>query len=183
MNLVQFKSNLFGGTWGLNTTEIAVLMFITLQDRARFVFYKNKMMQALNIRDIRTLNKALNSLTAKGIIKQTLASAKGILFSIIGLDKEEPAQEPEPEEMETRSVDSNLSEKMTGSADVPEAPEAPEECRRPFSPEPDPVTVEPPEGPNRGRNPPKRFEHLPDVSEMEQDKRDALAVLIGRFAT
>lgn len=180
MNLVQFKSNLFGGTWGLNTTEIAVLMFITLQDRARFVFYKNKMMQALNIRDVRTLNKALSSLTAKGIIKQTLASAKGILFSIIGLDKEEPAQEPEPEELETRSVDSNLSEKLTGSADVPEAPE---ECRRPFSPEPEPVTVEPPEGPNRGRNPPKRFEHLPDVSEMEQDKRDALAVLMGRFAT
>lgn len=180
MNLVQFKSNLFGGKWGLNTTEIAVLMFITLQDRARFVFYKNKMMQALNIRDVRTLNKALSSLTAKGIIKQTLASAKGILFSIIGLDKEEPAQEPEPEEMETRSVDSNLSEKLTGSADVPEAPE---ECRRTFSPEPDPVTVEPPEGPNRGRNPPKRFEHLPDVSEMEQDKRDALAILMGRFAT
>lgn len=180
MNLVQFKSNLFGGTWGLNTTEIAVLMFITLQDRARFVFYKNKMMQALNIRDVRTLNKALSSLTAKGIIKQTLASAKGILFSIIGLDKEEPAQEPEPEEMETCSADSNLSEKMTGSEDVPDAPE---ECRRPFSPEPDPVTVEPPEGSNRGRNPPKRFEHLPDVSEMEQDKRDALAVLMGRFAT
>lgn len=180
MNLVQFKSNLFGGTWGLNTTEIAVLMFITLQDRARFVFYKNKMMQALNIRDVRTLNKALSSLTAKGIIKQTLASAKGILFSIIGLDKEEPAQEPEPEEMETRSVDSNLSEKMTGSADVPEAPE---ECRRTFSPEPEPVTVEPPEGTDRGRNPPKRFEHLPDVSEMEQDKRDALAILMGRFAT
>lgn len=180
MNLVQFKSNLFGGTWGLNTTEIAVLMFITLQDRARFVFYKNKMMQALNIRDVRTLNKALSSLTAKGIIKQTLASAKGILFSIIGLDKEEPAQEPEPEELETRSVDSNLSEKMTGSADVPEAPE---ECRRTFSPEPEPVTVEPPEGSNRGRNPPKRFDHLPDVSEMEQDKRDALAVLMGRFAT
>ena len=151
MNLVQFKSNLFGGTWGLNTTEIAVLMFITLQDRARFVFYKNKMMQALNIRDVRTLNRALSSLTAKGIIKQTLASAKGILFSIIGLDKEEPAQEPEPEEMET--------------------------------PEPDPVTVEPPEGPDRGRNPPKRFEHLPDVSEMAQDKRDALAILMGRFAT
>lgn len=165
MNLVQFKSNLFGGTWGLNTTEIAVLMFITLQDRARFVFYKNKMMQALNIRDVRTLNKALSSLTAKGIIKQTLASAKGILFSIIGLDKEEPAQEPEPEEMETCSA------------------EVPEECRRPFSPEPDPVTVEPPEAPGRGRNPPKRFVHLPDVSEMEQDKRDALAVLMGRFAT
>lgn len=180
MNLVQFKSNLFGGTWGLNTTEIAVLMFITLQDRARFVFYKNKMMQALNIRDVRTLNKALSSLTAKGIIKQTLASAKGILFSIIGLDKEEPAQEPEPEEMESCSADSNLSEKLTGSEDVPDAPE---ECRRPFSPEPEPVTVEPPEGPNRGRNPPKRFDHLPDVSEMEQDKRDALAVLMGRFAT
>ena len=157
MNLVQFKSNLFGGTWGLNTTEIAVLMFITLQDRARFVFYKNKMMQALNIKDVRTLNKALSSLTAKGIIKQTLASAKGIIFSIIGLDKEEPAQEPEPEEMETRSVDSNLSEKLTGSEDVPEAPE---ECRRPFSPEPDPVTVEPPEGPNRGRNPPKRLKPI-----------------------
>ena len=171
MNLVQFKSNLFGGTWGLNTTEIAVLMFITLQDRARFVFYKNKMMQALNIRDVRTLNKALSSLTAKGIIKQTLASAKGILFSIIGLDKEEPAQEPEPEPEEME----------TCSADVPEAPEAPEECRRPFSPEPDPVTVEPPEGPDR--NPPKRFEHLPDVSEMAQDKRDALAILMGRFAT
>ena len=180
MNLVQFKSNLFGGTWGLNTTEIAVLMFITLQDRARFVFYKNKMMQALNIRDVRTLNKALSSLTAKGIIKQTLASAKGILFSIIGLDKVEPAQEPEPEEIETCSADSNMSEKLTGSADVPEAPE---ECRRTFSPEPDPVTVEPPEGPDMGRNPPKRFEHLPDVSEMAQDKRDALAILMGRFAT
>lgn len=97
MNVVQFKADLFGGAWGLNTTEIAVMMYLFMQDRGRFVFYKTKMMEALAIKDVRTLNKALDNLAAKGIIKVTLTVARGLYVSIIGLDKTLTETEKEPE--------------------------------------------------------------------------------------
>ena len=99
MNVVQFKADLFGGAWGLNTTEIAVMMYLFMQDRGRFVFYKTKMMEALAIKDVRTLNKALDNLTAKGIIKVTLTVARGLYVSIIGLDKTLTETEKEPEQV------------------------------------------------------------------------------------
>ena len=101
MNVVQFKADLFGGAWGLNTTEIAVMMYLFMQDRGRFVFYKTKMMEALAIKDVRTLNKALDNLAAKGIIKVTLTVARGLYVSIIGLDKTltETEKEQEPEQV------------------------------------------------------------------------------------
>lgn len=106
MNVVQFKADLFGGAWGLNTTEIAVMMYLFMQDRGRFVFYKNKMMEALAIKDVRTLNKALDNLTAKGIIKVTLTVARGLHVSIIGLDKTLTETEKEQEqEQEQFSAD------------------------------------------------------------------------------
>lgn len=87
MNFVQFKSNMFGGVWGLNTTEIALLMFITMQERSKFIFYKNKIMAALSIKDVRTINKALDSLAEKGIITRIPTASRGMYIYIRELDK------------------------------------------------------------------------------------------------
>ena len=87
MNFVQFKSNMFGGVWGLNTTEIALLMFITMQERSKFIFYKNKIMAALSIKDVRTINKALDSLAEKGIITRIPTASRGMYIYIRMLDK------------------------------------------------------------------------------------------------
>lgn len=87
MNFVQFKSNMFGGVWGLNTTEIALLMFITMQERSKFIFYKNKIMAALSIKDVRTLNKALDGLAEKGIITRIQTASRGMYIYIRMLDK------------------------------------------------------------------------------------------------
>ena len=114
MNVVQFKADLFGGAWGLNTTEIAVMMYLFMQDRGRFVFYKNKMMEALAIKDVRTLNKALDNLTAKGIIKVTLTVARGLHVSIIGMDKTLP-NETEPEKEKEKDTEPVSEEKPRGS--------------------------------------------------------------------
>lgn len=105
MNVVQFKADLFGGAWGLNTTEIAVMMYLFMQDRGRFVFYKNKMMEALAIKDVRTLNKALDNLTAKGIIKVTLTVARGLHVSIIGMDKTLPNETEQEKDTDQVSAD------------------------------------------------------------------------------
>lgn len=114
MNVVQFKADLFGGAWGLNTTEIAVMMYLFMQDRGRFVFYKTKMMEALAIKDVRTLNKALDNLTAKGIIKVTLTVARGLYVSIIGLDKTLTETEKEPEQ-EPEQVSADAAEECQAS--------------------------------------------------------------------
>lgn len=87
MNFVQFKSNMFGGGWGLNTTEIALLMFILMQERSKFIFYKNKIMSALSIKDVRTLNKALDGLAEKGIITRIPTASRGMYIYIRMLDK------------------------------------------------------------------------------------------------
>lgn len=120
MNVVQFKADLFGGAWGLNTTEIAVMMYLFMQDRGRFVFYKTKMMEALAIKDVRTLNKALDNLAAKGIIKVTLTVARGLYVSIIGLDKTLTETEKEPEQVSADAAeecqDSQIETDKNGTA-------------------------------------------------------------------
>lgn len=140
MNFVQFKSNMFGGVWGLNTTEIALLMFITMQERSKFIFYKNKIMAALSIKDVRTINRALDSLAEKGIITRIPTASRGMYIYIRMLDKiefetdtdadsvsvdaeesagteqtaEEPKQEPRAEQVtETESESESESEKDT----------------------------------------------------------------------
>ena len=118
--LVNFKNFVFSGDSGLSTTEIAVLFFIFCQDRKKFVFYKNVMKSALNIKDVRTLNHAIDSLIQKGLIKaarQMFRNVKGYIFSIVGIDTDSPAQnqiESRPtmtaEEPEQKDVDCNYSE-------------------------------------------------------------------------
>ena len=118
--LVSFKNFVFSGNSGLSTTEIAVLFFIFCQDRKKFVFYKNVMKSALNIKDVRTLNHAIDSLIQKGLIKaarQMFRNVKGYIFSIVGIDTDCPAQnqiESRPtmtaEEPEQKDVDCNYSE-------------------------------------------------------------------------
>lgn len=134
MNFVQFKSNMFGGVWGLNTTEIALLMFITMQERSKFIFYKNKIMAALSIKDVRTINRALDSLAEKGIITRIPTASRGMYIYIRMLDKiefetdtdtdsvdaeesagaEQTAEEPQAEQVtETESESESESEKDT----------------------------------------------------------------------
>ena len=118
--LVNFKNFVFSGDSGLSTTEIAVLFFIFCQDRKKFVFYKNVMKSALNIKDVRTLNHAIDSLIQKGLIKaarQMFRNVKGYIFSIVGIDTDCPAQnqiESRPtmtaKEPEQKDVDCNCSE-------------------------------------------------------------------------
>lgn len=139
MNFVQFKSNMFGGVWGLNTTEIALLMFITMQERSKFIFYKNKIMAALSIKDVRTINKALDSLAEKGIITRIPTASRGMYIYIRMLDKiefetdtdadsvsvdaeetagaEQPAEEPQAEQVTEPEKDTEpvFEEKPRGS--------------------------------------------------------------------
>lgn len=95
IDLRAFKNSIFSGN-ELNTTEIAVLFYIFVQDRKKFVFYKNMMMNALNIKDIRTLNHAIDSLIKKGFIHSAVKmfrNVKGFIFSIIGVDVEQDQQQ------------------------------------------------------------------------------------------
>lgn len=95
IDLRAFKNSIFSGN-ELNTTEIAVLFYIFVQDRKKFVFYKNTMMNALNIKDIRTLNHAIDSLIKKGFIHSAVKmfrNVKGFIFSIIGVDVEQNQQQ------------------------------------------------------------------------------------------
>ncbi len=95
IDLRAFKDSIFSGN-ELNTTEIAVLFYIFVQDRKKFVFYKNTMMNALNIKDIRTLNNAIKSLVDKGFINSAVKmfrNVKGFIFSIIGVDVEQDQQQ------------------------------------------------------------------------------------------
>lgn len=95
IDLRAFKDSIFSGN-ELNTTEIAVLFYIFVQDRKKFVFYKNMMMNALNIKDIRTLNHAIDSLIKKGFIHSAVKmfrNVKGFIFSIIGVDVEQDQQQ------------------------------------------------------------------------------------------
>lgn len=120
MNFVQFKSNMFGGGWGLNTTEIALLMFILMQERSKFIFYKNKIMSALSIKDVRTLNKALDGLAEKGIITRIPTASRGMYIYIRMLDKIEFETDADTD-TDSVSVD---AEETAGAEQPAEEPQA-----------------------------------------------------------
>lgn len=136
MNFVQFKSNMFGGVWGLNTTEIALLMFITMQERSKFIFYKNKIMAALSIKDVRTINRALDSLAEKGIITRIPTASRGMYIYIRMLDKIEFETDTDTD-ADSVSVDAEESAGAEQTAEEPQAEQVtePEKDAEPVSEE------------------------------------------------
>jgi predicted transcriptional regulator len=144
MNFVQFKSNMFGGVWGLNTTEIALLMFITMQERSKFIFYKNKIMAALSIKDVRTINRALDSLAEKGIITRIPTASRGMYIYIRMLDKIEFETDTD-----TDSVDAEESAGAEQTAEEPQAEQVTEtetESESESEKDTEPVSEEKPRG-------------------------------------
>lgn len=118
IDLKAFKDSIFSGN-ELNTTEIAVLFYIFVQDRKKFVFYKNMMMNALNIKDIRTLNHAIDSLIKKGFIQSAVKmfrNVKGFIFSIVGVDVEEQNTTNESNECSCHDSDEQVVERETLTA-------------------------------------------------------------------
>lgn len=118
IDLRAFKDSIFSGN-ELNTTEIAVLFYIFVQDRKKFVFYKNMMMNALNIKDIRTLNHAIDSLIKKGFIQSAVKmfrNVKGFIFSIVGVDVEEQNTTNESNECSSHDSGEQVVERETLTA-------------------------------------------------------------------
>lgn len=115
IDLRAFKDSIFSRN-ELNTTEIAVLFYIFVQDRKKFVFYKNTMMNALNIKDIRTLNNAIKSLVDKGFINSAVKmfrNVKGFIFSIIGVDVEQNQQQELNECSRHDSIDKGFDQETS----------------------------------------------------------------------
>lgn len=175
MDLLELKAHVFNGT--LNPNEIAVVMFIALQDRSKYVFYKGVMKHALGIRDIRTLNGIINSLVNKKIIKQVTTKSRGFMFSIIGLD-EDNGQDAEQEGMGSNEAAETTAAGMKnekparveGSAAAPSA----------LEPVPDKPQEEAPQVPPPLNN---KFKDLTDLSEMPTDTQNALSELMKGFST
>lgn len=175
MDLIEFKTQIFDGS--LKPTEIAVVLFIALQDRSKYVFYKSVMMHALGIKDIRTLNNVIQKLIDKKIIKQVMTRARGFLFSIIGLD-EDNGQDAEQEgrgsneaaETTAAGMKNEEPDRVEGSAAAPSA----------LEPIPDKSQEEDPQVPPPLNN---KFKDLTDLSEMPTDTKDALTELMKGFST
>lgn len=175
MDLLELKAHVFNGT--LNPNEIAVVMFIALQDRSKYVFYKGVMKHALGIRDIRTLNGIINSLVNKKIIKQVTTKSRGFMFSIIGLD-EDNGQDAEQEgrgsneaaEGTAAKIKNEEPARVEGSAAAPSA----------LEPIPDKPQEESPQVPPPLNN---KFKDLTDLSEMPTDTQNALSELMKGFST
>lgn len=175
MDLLELKAHVFNGT--LNPNEIAVVMFIALQDRSKYVFYKTVMMHALGIKDIRTLNHIINSLVDKKIIKQVMTKSRGFMFLIIGLD-EDNGQDAEQEgkgsneaaEGTAAGMKNEEPARIEGSAAAPSA----------LEPVPDKPQEEAPQVPPQIQN---KFTDLTDLSEMPTDTQNALTELMKRFST
>ena len=175
MDLIEFKTQIFDGS--LKPTEIAVVLFIALQDRSKYVFYKSVMMHALGIKDIRTLNNVIQKLIDKKIIKQVITRARGFIFSIIGLD-EDNGQDPEQEEKGSNEAAERTAagmkneepSRVEGSAAAPSA----------LEPIPDKPQEEDPQVPPPISN---KFTDLTDLSEMPTDTQNALSELMKGFST
>lgn len=175
MDLLELKAHVFNGT--LNPNEIAVVMFIALQDRSKYVFYKGVMKHALGIRDIRTLNGIINSLVNKKIIKQVTTKSRGFMFSIIGLD-EDNGQDAEQEgrgsneaaETTAAGMKNEEPARVEGSAAAPVA----------LDTVPDKPQEEAPQVPPPLNN---KFKDLTDLSEMPTDTQNALSELMKGFST
>lgn len=198
--LVSFKNFVFSGDSGLSTTEIAVLFFIFCQDRKKFVFYKNVMKSALNIKDVRTLNHAIDSLIQKGLIKaarQMFRNVKGYIFSIVGIDTDSPAQnqiESRPtttaEEPEQKDVDCNYSEPVAENIEpvdvsVPVsdsgAGAAPSSADVPAVDGSGVPVLELSTGRAVNRKP-NQYDDIRDIQEMSDDEQNKLQELMKGFA-
>lgn len=189
MDFLEFKHQIFDGS--LTTTEIAVLLFITLQDRRKYTFYKSVMMQALGIKDIRTLNNAINKLVNRKVIKQTITRARGFLFSIIGLD-EDNGHDAEQEE-----TGSNVMAEREAAGKEKKETEHPQDAAAPVALDtvPDAEASEGSAGSAvndsaesgrtvpAGRDIKNKFTDLTDLSEMPTDTKDALIELMKGFST
>lgn len=202
IDLRAFKDSIFSGN-ELNTTEIAVLFYIFVQDRKKFVFYKNMMMNALNIKDIRTLNHAIDSLIKKGFIQSAVKmfrNVKGFIFSIVGVDVEEQNTTNESNECSCHDSDEQVVERETLTAvsrnetsecltaDVPPRAAAGEnvsDVKHEISDSKDNVSdVEHAAGsPNlqNQNNDRGKYPELIEISEMNDDDRTALAFLRQKF--
>lgn len=188
MDLLELKAHVFNGT--LNPNEIAVVMFIALQDRSKYVFYKGVMKHALGIRDIRTLNGIINSLVNKKIIKQVTTKSRGFMFSIIGLD-EDNGQDTEQEEK-----GSNVMAEREAAGKEKKETERPQDAAAPVALDtvPDAEASEGSAGSavndsaENGRKVPagrdikNKFTDLEDIDDMPEEQRAALAEIMRGFA-
>lgn len=188
MDLLELKAHVFNGT--LNPNEIAVVMFIALQDRSKYVFYKGVMKHALGIRDIRTLNGIINSLVNKKIIKQVTTKSRGFMFSIIGLD------EDNGHDAEQEGKGSNVMAEREAAGKEKKETEHPQDAAAPVALD----TVPDAEGPEgsagssvndsaengrkvpAGRDIKNKFTDLEDVADMPEEQRAALADIMRGFA-
>lgn len=198
--LVSFKNFVFSGNSGLSTTEIAVLFFIFCQDRKKFVFYKNVMKSALNIKDVRTLNHAIDSLIQKGLIKaarQMFRNVKGYIFSIVGIDTDSPAQnqiESRPtmtaEEPEQKDVDCNYSEPVAENIEPVDVSVPVSDSGAGAAPSPADVPAVDGSGvpvlelsAGRAENrKPNQYDDIKDIQDMSDDEQSALQELMKGFA-
>lgn len=199
--LVNFKNFVFSGDSGLSTTEIAVLFFIFCQDRKKFVFYKNVMKSALGIKDVRTLNHAIDSLIQKGLLRaarQMFRNVKGYIFSIVGIDTDSPAQnqiESRPtmtaEEPEQKDVDCNYSEPVAENIEPVDVSVSDSDSGAGA------VSVSPADVPavdgsgvpvleqSTGRamnRKPNQYDDIKDIQDMSDDEQNALQELMKGFA-
>ena len=189
MDFLEFKHQIFDGS--LTTTEIAVLLFITLQDRRKYTFYKSVMMQALGIKDIRTLNNAINKLINRNVIKQTISRARGFLFSIVGLD-EDNGHDAEQEEK-----GSNVMAEREAAGKEKKETERPQDAAAPVAALDTVPDAEASEGSAgsavndsaesgrrvpAGRDIKNKFTDLEDIADMPEEQRAALAEIMRGFA-
>lgn len=189
MDFLEFKHQIFDGS--LTTTEIAVLLFITLQDRRKYTFYKSVMMQALGIKDIRTLNNAINKLVNRKVIKQTITRARGFLFSIVGLDEDNGHDEEQEgrgsnEAAETTAAGMKNEEpaRVEGSAAAPVALDTVPDAEASEGSAGSAVNDSAESGRSvpAGRDIKNKFTDLEDIADMPEDKRASLADLMRGFA-
>lgn len=189
MDLIELKTHIFNGK--LNPNEIAVVMFIALQDRSKYVFYKGVMKHALGIRDIRTLNGIINSLVNKKIIKQVTTKSRGFMFSIIGLD-EDDGQDAEQEgkgsneaaEGTAAKIKNEEPARVEGSAAAPVALDTVPDAEASEGSTGSAVNDYSENGRKvpAGRDIKNKFTDLEDVADMPEEQRAALADIMRGFA-
>lgn len=189
MDLIEFKTQIFDGS--LKPTEIAVVLFIALQDRSKYVFYKSVMMHALGIKDIRTLNNVIKKLIDKKIIKQVMTRARGFLFSIIGLD-EDNGQDPEQEEKGSNEAAERTAAGMKneeparaeGSAAAPVALDTVPDAEGPEGSAGSAMNNSAENGRKvpAGHDIKNKFTDLEDIASMPEEQRAALADIMRGFA-
>lgn len=96
MTEIDFKNYIFSAACSLSTTAMLLLVYIKMQCREKYVFRMQCMMQAIKVKDQRTLRTAKNELIDKGLITQKRVS-NGLKFEIPLLDGEENEEKKEEE--------------------------------------------------------------------------------------